>query len=138
MVESRDLGQQLEDLADRTRDQLLQASRQFADGIMKRSGRLIGSSSQESNSVVEEAFSFAERVIKAQLRLLSDLVKTLSDESGHAVESGRKALAATAKKAPVKKRAVAKKAPAKKAPAKKRAAAKKAPAKRTVKKASTS
>ncbi len=159
MVDSRDLGQRLEDLADRTRDELLQASRQFADGIMKRSGRLISPSSQESNSAVEEAFNFAERVLKAQLRLLSDLGKTLSEESGRAVESGRKALAATAnkapakkqpaaKKAPAKKQAAAKKAPAKKAPAKKqaaakkapakrKAAAKKAPAKRTAKKAST-
>jgi len=100
---------------------------------MQRSGRLISPSSQESNSVVEEAINFAQRVLKAQLKLLSDLSKTLSEESGRAVETGRKALAATTKKAPAKK-AAAKKAPAKKAAAKK-APAKRAPAKKAAKKA---
>ena len=123
MVESRDLGQRLEDLADRTREDLLQASRQFADGIMKRSGRLISPSSQETNSAVVEAFNFAERVLKAQFRMLGELAKDLAEESGRGIESGRKALAATARKAPAKKAAA------------KKAAAKKAPAKRAVKKA---
>lgn len=122
MARSGDLRQRIEHLAERTQDELLDASRQFADGITRETGRLVPPISQDVQRVVDHAFDFAERVLKGQRKMVSDLVKTVNEESGRAAGRGRRVVGGISKKAPAKK-AAAKKAPAKKVPAAKKAAA---------------
>jgi hypothetical protein len=129
MAQSRELPDRIERLVQRTQDELLEASRQFADGLTKETGKLVPPLSKDIERVVDHAFTFAERVLKGQRNMVTDLVKTLGEESRRAAQAGQQAAGRIAKRAPAK-RTAAKKAPAK------RTAVKKAPAKRTaVKKA---
>ena len=73
--------------------------------------------------MLDDVFDFTERVVKGQRKMMSEVVKSINEQSRRAAEVGRKATSPRAKRAP------AKKASAKRAPAKK-AAAKRAPAKK--------
>ena len=68
--------------------------------------------------VVDEVFDFAERVMKGQRKMVSDMVKTIDQQSRRTVRTGQGAAARAVKKAPAKRSA-----PAKKASGKKRSAA---------------
>ncbi|MGP8060915.1 MAG: hypothetical protein ACLP9C_14915 [Acidimicrobiales bacterium] len=129
MAESNDLRRHIDHMVERAERELLDASRQLAQGITKGSQRVVPPVSQDLERVVDDAFDFAERVLKGQRKMVNDMVKAINDERRRAAEAGRKATARAAKRFPAKKRAGAKKA-AKKAPAKKKAVAKKAPAKK--------
>jgi phosphate uptake regulator len=120
MAQSRDLRQQIEQLVERAQDEVLDASRQLATGITKRSERVIPPFSHDIERVVDEVFDFAERVMKGQRKMVNDMVKTINEQSRRAAEAGRTATAPRARKAPAK-RTPAKKA-AKRTPAKKRPA----------------
>ena len=88
MAESRDLRDQIEKLVERAQDDLLDASRQLADGITKETGRFVPPISKDIERVVDEAFDFAERVLKGQRKMINDLVKTVNEESRRAAEAG--------------------------------------------------
>jgi len=93
--------------------------------------------------MVDEVFDVAQRVLKSQRAMVSDVMRAVNEQAERAAEAGRQATGRTrgmtsarkavAKKAPARKasarKAVAKKAPARKAPARK-AVAKKAPARK--------
>lgn len=129
MARSGDLRQRVEHLAERTQGELLDASRQFADGITRETGRLVPPISHDVQRAVDHAFDFAERVLKGQRKMVNDLVKTLDEESRRAAGRGRRAVGGASKRAPAKK-APARKAAAKKVPAAKKAAATRVPTKR--------
>jgi ribosomal protein L17 len=145
MAEAKDVRVHIEHLIERAQDEILDASRQLADGISKETDRFVPPISQDVEGLVDDVFDFAERVMKGQRAMVRELVKTINEQSRRAAEVGREATGRI-KKAPAKRKAVArkgavakrgavKKAPAKKAAPKKKAvakrgAAKKAPAKK--------
>ncbi len=130
MTESRDVRRHIEQLIERAQDELLDASRQLADGISKGGDRVVPPLSHDLERLVDEVFDFTERVIKGQRKLVSDVLRAINEQSRRAAEVGRETTARVAKRAPAKKSAAAKRAPAKRAPAKK-SATKRAPAKKS-------
>jgi hypothetical protein len=129
MDQSRDLEQRIDRLVERAQSEIFGASRRLAAGVTKETERIVPPFSQDIERVVDEVFDFAERVMKGQRKMVSDMVKTIDEQSRRTVRTGKSAAARAVKKAPVKRSGSAKKAPAKKATAKK-APAKKAPAKK--------
>jgi sugar-specific transcriptional regulator TrmB len=123
MAEQRDVRKHIEQLIERAQDEILEASRELAQGISKGTERYVPPISKDVERMVDEVFDFAERVIKGQRRMVNDVVKTINEQTNRAAEIGR----ATTQKA-TKRVAAAKKAAAKRAPVKK--AARKAPAKK--------
>ena len=135
MTEPRDVRRHIEQLIERAQDELLDASRQLADGISKGGDRVVPPLSHDLERLVDEVFDFTERVIKGQRKLVSDVLRAINEQSRRAAEVGRETTARVAKRAPAKKvagkRAPAKKVAGKRAPAKKAAVAKRAPAKKS-------
>ncbi len=144
MAEPKDVRVRIEHLIERAQGDIVDASRQLADGISRETDRFVPPISEDIEHLVDDVFDFAERVMKGQRSMVSELVKSLNEQSRRAAEAGREATGrikvpgrtkavakrATKKKAPAKKKAVAKKTTAKKQPAKKKAVAKKATAKK--------
>ena len=132
-MDTDELRIKIEDLIRTSQDQVMAASRKLTRGIASRTNEKVPEVGHDLTRLVDESFEFTERVLAEQRRMISEVMKTVSDALGDAAQSTRStatrvASGAPAKKAPAKK-ASAKKAPAKKAPAKK-ASAKKAPAKK--------
>ena len=130
MAERMDVRNHIEQLIERTQDEILQASRELAQGISRGTERYVPPISKDVERLVDDIFDFAERVIKGQRRMVNDVVKTINEQTDRAGEVGR----ATTQKA-TKRVAAAKKAVARRAPVKK--AARKAPAKKTTAKKTT-
>ena len=129
MGESRDMRKQIEHLIERSQREIVEASRNLSSGINKGTDRLVPPISHDIERIVDDVFDFAERVVKSQRRMVSDVVKAINEQSDRAADAGRTATRRITKRRPAKKAAV-KRAPAKKAAAK-RAPAKKAAAKKT-------
>jgi hypothetical protein len=128
MAERTDVRRRVEQLIERAQDEILEASNELARGITKGTERYVPPISKDVERMVDEVFDFAERVIKGQRRMVSDVVKTLNEQTDRAAEVGR----ATTQKA-TKRVAAARKAAAKRVPVKK-AAAKRRPVKGTTRK----
>ncbi|MGD0393935.1 MAG: hypothetical protein ABSC41_14995 [Acidimicrobiales bacterium] len=126
MTESRDARRHIEQLIERAQDELLDASRQLADGISKGGERVVPPLSHDLERLVDEVFDFTERVIKGQRKMVGDIVRAINEQSRRAAEVGRETTARVAKRAPAKKPTAARRARAKKATAAKRVPAKKA------------
>src|SRR5664279_2852058 len=108
MAEQRDVRKQIEHLIERAQDEILEASRELANGISKETERFVPPISNDIERLVDDVFDFAERVMKGQRKMVNDVVKTINEQTDRAAKVGR----ATTKKAPAKK-AAAKKAVAK-------------------------
>jgi sugar-specific transcriptional regulator TrmB len=140
MAEPKDMRQKIEHLIERAQDELMDASRELANGISRETERFVPPVSNDIERLVDEVFDFAERVIKGQRKMVGDVVKTINEQTDRAAQAGRTATQRVTKKGALKKgtaarkstgtKAAAKKTAAKKTVAKKSAAAKKAPAKR--------
>jgi len=135
MAEPKEARRQIERLIERTRDEILEASRELTEGINKGTERFVPPISMDIERMVDDVFDFAERVIKGQRKMVNEVVKTINEQTDRAADVGRastqKAVkrVATAKKAVAKKKAVGKKkAVAKKKAVGKKNVAKKAPA----------
>ena len=124
MAQPRDLRQRIDHLVERAENEVLDASRQLAEGITRGSQRVVPPVSQDLERVVDEVFDFAERVLKGQRKMVNDLVKSINEERRRAPwDAGRQATARAAKRLPARwrgaKKAGTKKAGTKKAGAKK-------------------
>jgi ElaB/YqjD/DUF883 family membrane-anchored ribosome-binding protein len=128
MAESMDIRRHIENLVERSQREIVEASRSLSNDINKGTDRLVTPLSNDIERMLDGVFDFAERVVKSQRRMVSEVIKELNERADHAADAGRAATRRITKKAPSKK-APAKKAPSKKAPAKK-APSKKAPAKK--------
>lgn len=133
MAESMDTRVHLERAIERAQNELLQASRQLAKGITREADRIVPPVSRDLERMVDEVFDVAQRVLKSQRAMVSDVMRAVNEQAERAAEAGRKATGRTKGRTPAKK-TVAKKAPARKAPARKSVAkksvAKKAPARK--------
>lgn len=145
VAEPRDMRQKIEHMIERAQDELIDASRELANGISRETERFVPPVSNDIERIVDEVFDFAERVIKGQRKMVGDVVKTINEQTDRAAQAGRTATQRVTKKGASKNRtvkkgavarkstgikSVAKKSAAKKTAAKKSVAAKKAPAKR--------
>lgn len=139
MAERMDVRNHIEQLIERTQDEILQASRELAQGISRGTERYVPPISKDVERLVDDVFDFAERVIKGQRRMVNDVVKTINEQTDRAGEVGRATTQKATKRVAAAKKAVAERAPvkksaAKRAPVKKvatKAPARKAPAKKT-------
>ncbi len=75
-----DLQRQIHELIERAQRELLDASRHLADGLTKESSRYLPPLSQDVERIVDDAFDFAERVLKGQRKMVNDLVHTLNED----------------------------------------------------------
>jgi hypothetical protein len=114
MDQSRDVQQRIDRLVERTQSEVLSASRRLAAGITKETERFVPPVSQDIERVVDEVFDFAERVMKGQRKMVSDMVKAINEQSHRTPRTGQTGAARAVKKAPPRKTAAAKRAPAKK------------------------
>jgi hypothetical protein len=114
MDQSRDVQQRIDRLVERAQSEVLSASRRLAAGITKETERLVPPVSQDIERVVDEVFDFAERVMKGQRKMVSDMVKAISDQSRRTSRTGQTGVARAVKKAAPRKAAAANRAPAKK------------------------
>ena len=128
MAERRDVRKHIDQLIERAQDEIIEASRELAQGISKGTERYVPPISKDVERMVDEAFDFAERVIKGQRRMVNDVVKTINEQTDRAAEVGRATTEKATKRVTAVKKSAAKRTPAKKT-------AKKAPAKKTSKKA---
>ena len=84
--------------------------------------------------MVDDVFDVAERVLKSQRKMVSDVMKAVNEQTERAAEAGRDATRRTRRRVGAAKKAARKRAPARKATARKTAAkktaAKKAPARK--------
>ena len=126
MAESRDTRVRIERAIERAQKELLQASHQLAKGITREADRIVPPVSRDLERMVDEVFDVAQRVLKSQRAMVSDVIRAVNEQAERAAEAGREATGRTRGRAPAKK-AMAKKAPARRATAKK-PVAKKAPA----------
>lgn len=124
MADARDVRRQVEQLIERAQADIVDASHQLAEGITKETDRFVPPISKDLERLLDDVFDFTERVVKGQRKMMSEVVKSINEQSRRAAEVGRKATSRTSKRAPATKRS-AKRAPAKK-PAAKRAPVKKA------------
>jgi 2',3'-cyclic-nucleotide 2'-phosphodiesterase (5'-nucleotidase family) len=127
MDQSRDVQQRIDRLVERTQSEVLSASRRLAAGITKETERIVPPFSQDIERVVDEVFDFAERVMKGQRKMVSDMVKAINEQSHRTSRTGQTAAARAVKKAAPRKTAASNRAPRKtaasnRAPAKKRSA----------------
>lgn len=127
-MDTDELRIKIEDLIRTSQDQIMAASRKLTRGIASRTSEKVPEVGHDLTRLVDESFEFTERVLAEQRRMISEVMKTVSDALGDAAESTRSTATRVASRPPVKKAPV-KKAPAKKAPVKK-ASAKKAPARK--------
>ncbi len=134
MAEPKEARRQIERLIERTRDEILEASRELTEGVNKGAERFVPPISMDVERMVDDVFDFAERVIKGQRRMVNEVVKTINEQTDHAADVGRATTRRAAKRVATAKKAVGKKNAAKKAPAKKATTAKKT-AKKAAKKA---
>ena len=114
MDQSRDVQQRIDRLVERTQSEVLSASRRLAAGITKEAERFVPPFSQDIERVVDEVFDFAERVMKGQRKMVSDMVRTINEQSRRTARTGQTVAARAVKKAPPKKRVTPTRAPAKK------------------------
>ncbi|HZM56391.1 MAG TPA: hypothetical protein VFC03_15325 [Acidimicrobiales bacterium] len=140
MAESKDMRKQIEDLVERSQREIVEASRNLSDSINKGTERVVTPLSNDIERMLDDVFDFAERVVKSQRRMVSEVLKSLNERADQAADAGRAATRRLTGRAPAKKsaakRAPAKKSAAKRAPAKK-SAAKRAPAKKSAAKRAT-
>jgi hypothetical protein len=134
MDERRDVRKHIEQLIVRAQDEILEASRELAQGVSKGTGRYVPPISKDVERMVDEVFDFAERVIKGQRRMVNDVVKTINEQTDRAAEVGRATTQKATKRVVAANKAVAERAPVKKSAAKRapvKKSARKAPAKKT-------
>jgi len=129
MAESNDARVRIERAIERAEKELLQASHQLARGITREADRLLPPVSRDLERMVDDVFDVAERVLKSQRRMMSDVIRAVNEQADRAAKAGRAATSRPRHRA-VTRKAAARKAPAAKAPAKK-TPAKRTPAKRT-------
>lgn len=89
MAETSDLRTSIEHLIERTQDEILDASRELADGISKEAGRFVPPISADIEQLVDHVFDFAERVMKGQRRMVNDVVKAINDQTERAAGVGQ-------------------------------------------------
>ncbi len=111
----------IEHLIERTQDEILEASRELAEGISKEAGRFVPPISADIEQMVDNAFDFAERVMKGQRKMVNDVVKAINEQTDRAAGLGQATIRKAVKPATPARSAVAKGVPAKKSAAKKRA-----------------
>ena len=85
MAEAKDVRVHIEHLIERAQDEILDASRQLADGISKETDRFVPPISQDVEGLVDDVFDFAERVMKGQRAMVA---RTGQDDQ-RAVAPGR-------------------------------------------------
>ncbi len=129
MDQPGDVQQRIDRLVERAQSEVLSASRRLAAGITKETERFVPPVSQDIERIVDEVFDFAERVMKGQRKMVSDMVKAINEQSHRASRTGQTGVARAVRKAPAKKAAAKKAAPRKAAP-RKAATANKAPARK--------
>jgi hypothetical protein len=130
MAEPREARRHIERLIERTQDEILEASRELAEGINKGTERFVPPISMDIERMVDDVFDFAERVIQGQRRMVNEVVKTINEQTDRDADVGRVTTQKAAKRVARAKKVVAKKNVAKKAPAKKTTVAKKKAAKK--------
>jgi hypothetical protein len=130
MAEPRDVRKRVENLIERAQDDILDASRELADGITRGTDRFVPPVSTDIERMLDVTFDFAERVIKGQRKMVNDVVKTINEQRDRAADVGRATTQRAVKRVATVKQASTKKAAAKKAPAKRKSVAKKAQAKK--------
>jgi len=130
MAEPRDTRVRIERAIERAQKELLQASHQLAKGITREADRIVPPVSRDLERMVDEVFDVAQRVLKSQRAMVSDVMRAVNEQAERAAKAGREATGRTkgrvpAKKAPARKatakKASARKTPARKAPARKSA-----------------
>ena len=128
MAESRDTRVRIERAIERAQKELLQASHQLAKGITREADRIVPPVSRDLERMVDDVFDVAQRVLKSQRAMVSDVMRAVNEQAERAAKAGREATGrtrgrATAKKATAKKatatKTVAKSGPAGKVPARK-------------------
>ena len=118
MAETSDPRTYVEQLVERTQDEILDASRDLAEGISKEVGRFVPPISADIEKMVDNVFDFAERVMKGQRRMVNEVVKAINGQTERAAGLGQ----ATTRKAVGRVSAVAERVPAGKRPRAKTAA----------------
>ena len=114
MDQSRDVQQRIDRLVERAQSEVLSASRRLAAGITKETERFVPPVSQDIERIVDEVFDFAERVMKGQRKMVSDMVKAINEQSHRTPTTSQTGATRAVKKAPPRKTATANKAPARK------------------------
>ena len=89
MAEPRDVRTHVEHLIERAQDDILEASRELADGITRGTDRFVPPASTDIERMLDVTFDFAERVIKGQRRMVNDVVKTINEQRDRAADVGR-------------------------------------------------
>jgi ribosomal protein L17 len=81
MSDPRHVRTHIEHLIERAQDEILDASRQLTAGITKGADRFVPPASKDIERLVDEAFDFTERVIKGQRKVVSEVVKSINEQS---------------------------------------------------------
>ena len=89
MAEPRDVRKHVEHLIERAQDDILDASRELADGITRSTDRFVPPVSTDIERMLDVTFDFAERVIKGQRKMVNDVVKTINEQRDRAADVGR-------------------------------------------------
>ncbi len=136
MTETNDLRTQIEHLIERTQDEILDASRDLAEGISKETGRFVPPISADIEQMVDNVFDFAERVMRGQRRMVNEVVKAINDQMERVASGGQATTRRAVGRVGAARSAVAERIPAAKRQPKTKAAGKKrAPRKRSPQKA---
>lgn len=135
VAEPKDLRTHIEHLIERTQDEILEASRELAEGISKETGRFVPPLSADIEQLIDNVFDFAERVMKGQRRMVNDVVRAINEQADRAAGVGRTTARKTVKRVTAVGSTVAERVPAKKRAAKKRVSKKSSPRKRAPRKA---
>ena len=90
MAEPKDVRVRIEHLIERAQGDIVDASRQLADGISRETDRFVPPISEDIEHLVDDVFDFAERVMKGQRSMVSELVKSLNEQSRRAAEAGQR------------------------------------------------
>ncbi len=122
MGEPKDLRTHIEHLIERAQNEILEASRDLAEGISKETGRFVPPISSDIEQMVDNVFDFAERVMKGQRKMVSDVVKAINDQTDRVAGVGQATTRKAVKQVTAARSAVADRVPSRKRPAKRRPA----------------
>ncbi len=125
MAQSTEPKTQVEKLVLRAEQDLLDASRQLADGVNREAQRFVPPVTSDVGRLMDSVFDFAEQVIKGQRQMVHDVLQNINEQTKRPVGSGRRAPLRAANRGPTK--TAAKKPTANKTTTRK-AAASRAPA----------
>jgi hypothetical protein len=135
MAETKALRTHIEELVERTQDEILDASRDLAEGISKEAGRFVPPISADIEQLVDNVFDFAERVMRGQRRMVNDLVKVINEQTERAAGVGQATTRKAVGRVSAAKSAVADRVPARKGSRTATTAKKRSPSKRAPQKA---